>query len=205
MLPLARLWTWTGQLFIPLAFGWAIYIRNGFDTAPVPDGVVISRAYAGLLLTLAAGTILSWSFALYVSLAKQYRARTLAPPNTTFEEKKDRNVVISWATVLVFAAAVIAGIIVFGASYAKSELYVWDSLDPLGPGFWSSRAAAYEQSCLKHPCFALGAQVDSANRAIYGVYEYIRYVTDGAIVVLAFCLLSGLTAVVLRLRKMSPG
>ena len=88
MIPLAKLWTWTGQLFIPLAFAWAVYIRNGLDSAPPADGVLVSRAYAGLVLTLAAATVLSWSFALYVRAARQRQAKVLVPPNTTFEDEE---------------------------------------------------------------------------------------------------------------------
>src|SRR5947209_2189872 len=98
MMPLARLWTWTGQLFIPLALGWAVYVRNGLDTTAASEGVIVSRAYAGLLLTLACGAVLCWAFALYVHAAKQRGAHTLVPPNTTFENKKERNRALSWAT-----------------------------------------------------------------------------------------------------------
>lgn len=201
MIPLARLWTWTGQVFIPLAFAWAVYVRNGLDTAPPSDGVIISRAYAGLLMTLAAGMVLGWSFALYVAAAKQRRAKLLVPPNTTFEDKKDRNAIVSWATATVFAAAIIAELIVFGSSYAKSEIHDWESTTPLQRGFWSSRAAAHRESCEKQPCFALGARLDASRHPIYGVYEYIPYITDGAVLLLALGLFAGLVRLVSAPRK----
>src|SRR5258708_7182637 len=121
--PLARLWTWTGHLFIPLAFAWGFYVRGGLAVAPPAEGVVISRAYAGLLVTLAAGTVLAWTFALYVRVAKQRDARILVPPNTTFEEKKDRNTLVSCATAAVFALAVTLSLIVFGVRYADSAVH----------------------------------------------------------------------------------
>jgi hypothetical protein len=117
--PLAKLWTWIGQLFIPLAAGWAVYVRGGSSEIQPPEGVLISRAYAGLLLALAAGALLAWTAALYVAAAKRSHAQLLVPANTTFEEGDNRNLVISWATAAIFSMTVLLAIILFATSYSQ--------------------------------------------------------------------------------------
>ena len=199
MMPLARLWTWTGQLFIPLALGWAVYVRNGLDTTA--EGVVVSRAYAGLLLTLACGAVLCWAFALYVRAAKQRGAHTLVPPNTTFEDKKERNRTLSWATAVVFAVAILAGSILFASSYSNSRIHGWDATTPLSNDFWSSRLAAHGQGCPAHPCFALGPRMVAGRGPINGVFEYLPFLTDGAVLLLAFAFLSGIVLVLAAWRE----
>src|ERR1700680_1319037 len=100
MLALAKLWTWIGNTFVPLAIAWAFYMRGGL-TDRLATGVLISRGYWGIVGTLIAGGTLLWTMVLYVRLAKQNSA-ILVPPNTVFEDDANRNRVISWGTVLVF-------------------------------------------------------------------------------------------------------
>src|SRR5271165_132506 len=73
MLPLARVWTWIGQTFVPIALAWMIYVRNGLPAIPDKPGVIVSRAYLGLLISLFAGALLSWVYGLYVIQAKRSR------------------------------------------------------------------------------------------------------------------------------------
>ena len=203
MNPLAKLWTWTGQSFIPLAIAWAVYVRNGLlAEKPPTEGAIISRAYWGLLITLAAGTVLSWTLALYARAAKEKHSNILIPANTSFESETNRNRVISWATVCVFGIATTLALVVFGVRYAESMIYTWDAQSPLAQGFWASRVRAYELGCASQPCFAVGQRFD-ANGPIYGVNEYILYVTDGAIAVLAVLLLLGILFLFKAVRQKS--
>jgi hypothetical protein len=136
MTPLSKLWTWTGHLFIPFALGWAFFVRNGLlADKPPTDGAIISRAYWGILVTLAAGIVLSWAFALYARAAKERHSRIIVPGNTTFESESSRNLVISWATVCTFGVAVLLSLIVFGVRYAESSIYTWNAQSPLAHGF----------------------------------------------------------------------
>jgi hypothetical protein len=203
MLPLARLWTWTGHLFIPSAIGFAIYIRSGLPGELPQIGVIVSRAYLGLIVALVAGIVLVWAFALYVRAAKKLDAPTFVPPNTTFEDEKARNPIVSWGTVVAFCLSIILALIIFGARYAQSRIFEWDAQSALWEGFWRSRWIAHRLGCPSQPCFAVGPHMDGAH-PINGVVEYILYVTDGAILVLACILISGLAylaAVSLRKRS----
>ncbi|MET4481977.1 hypothetical protein [Bradyrhizobium sp. F1.13.3] len=202
MMPLARLWTWIGQIFIPLAIGWAIYIRNGFGEKLPPDGVLISRGYWGLLIALLAGSALVWTCALYIGLASKRRALLLVPPNTAFEDAKDRSAVISYGTACIFALAVLAALITFGARYSESFIQGWNSRTPVQQGFWSSRIKAHEVGCSSQPCYAVGPRIDGTGTTVFGVNEYILYVTDGVLALFALLLGSGLVylAVVLTRR-----
>jgi hypothetical protein len=191
MKALAKLWTWIGNSFIPLAIGWGLYVRNGLADQPPPLGVLISRAYWGVLVTLIAGTALTWTMALYVRLAKTERALILAPPNTAFEEDGARSRIISWGTVFVFVLSVLLALTVFGIRYAESQLHKWDGAQPLQASFWDSRAKAYELGCAKQPCFAIAQRIDAAGNPIFGVNEYILYLTDGALVFLTILMLLG--------------
>jgi hypothetical protein len=205
MMPLGRLWTWTGQLFIPLAIGWAFYITNGIGDKSPPDAVLISRAYWGLLATLLAGSALAWICALYVGMAKKHFVRLLVPPNTTFEEAKDRNPAISYGTACVFALSVLLALIMFTVRYSKSQIHAWDAAAPIERGFWSSRINAHQTGCTGQPCFAVGPRIDGAKNPIFGVNEYILYVTDGGLLVLALLLASGVIYIFLVLsKKQSP-
>lgn len=204
MMPLARLWTWTGHLFIPVAVVWAFYVRNGlFADKPPTEGAAISRAYWGLLVSLAAGAVLSWTVALYASAAKGSHSTTiLIPANTTFEDETNRNLVISWASLCVFSLAIALALSVFGVRYGDSLIHTWDAQSPLDHGFWSSRIKAYALGCTHQPCFAVGQRLD-ATGPIYGVNEYILYVTDGAILLLAAILVAGLVFLIRALRRKS--
>lgn len=205
MMPLGRLWTWTGQLFVPLAIGWAFYITNGFGDKLPADGVLISRAYWGLLATLLAGSALVWICALYVRMAKKDFARILLPPNTAFEEAKDRSATISYGTACIFALAVLVALIMFSVRYSESQIHAWDAQAPIERGFWSSRIKAHQAGCAGQPCYAVGPRVDAAKNPIFGVNEYILYVTDGGLIVLALSLAAGVTYLVIVLsRKSSP-
>src|SRR5258705_2504028 len=191
MMPLAKLWTWIGQLFIPLAIGWAIYVRNGFGEKIPPDGVLVSRGYWGVLLTRLAGGSLGWTGALYIRTARKRRARVLLPPNTAFEEVNDRNPVISYGTAFIFAVAVLVALVIFSVRYSESHIHGWNAQDPVQQGFWESRIKAHGMGCRSQPCFAVGPRVDGTGTPIFGVNEYILYVTDGGLVLLALLLASG--------------
>jgi hypothetical protein len=98
MMPLAKLWPWTGHAFILFAIGWAIFVRGGLIDKALPEGVAISQGYWGLVVALIAANALILALALYVRAG----ITSLVPPNTNFEELEDRNLVISWGTVFVF-------------------------------------------------------------------------------------------------------
>ncbi|WP_222016059.1 hypothetical protein [Rhizobium leguminosarum] len=168
-------------------------------TEPPAVGVIISRAYWGLLVTLLVSAALAWTAALYVRLAKAEGASTLVPPNSTFEEPQLRNRFISWATVCVFTLVCAAALVVFGNRYSESRVYRWDDLQPLEKTFWASRVQAHVIDCSNASCFAVAQHFDNAGKAIHGVNEYIPYVTDGAIAVLALLLIAGLLYLVVQL------
>ncbi|TAU83274.1 hypothetical protein [Rhizobium leguminosarum] len=192
MKALARLWTWIGNLFVPLAIGWAVYLRNGLADKPPPDGVLVSRAYWGVLIALVAAAAMAWTVALYVHLAKTEDEPILVPPNTTFEDDESRNRIISWGTVAVFVLAVVASLAVFGARYSESRIHGWNDQQPLQPNFLGSRARAFEQGCDAQPCFAVAQRVDADDNPIFGVNEYILYLTDGVLLFFALLAASGL-------------
>jgi hypothetical protein len=191
MLALAKLWTWIGNTFVPLAIGWAFYMRGGL-TNPLPMGVLISRGYWGIVVTLIAGAGLVWTMALYVRLAKKNGALIVVPPNTAFEDDASRNRVISWGTVVVFAVAVLSALTVSGVRYTDSQIHKWDDQQPLQRDFWGSRARAYGLGCPQQPCFAVGQRTDSDGKPVFGVNEYILYVTDGALVIFGLLILGGI-------------
>jgi hypothetical protein len=199
MMPLAKLWTWTGQVFIPLAIAWAVYVRNGFGEKVPPDGDLISRGYWGVLVTLVAGSALVWTCGLYIRMARKRRAVILMPPNTSFEDAKDRNSIISYGTGCVFAVAVLSALIVFGARYSRSLIYGWSAQAPVEQGFWSSRIKVHEMGCSSQPCFAVGPRVDPTGTPIFGVNEYILYVTDGLLIVSAVLLAFGVVHLIAAL------
>src|SRR4051812_42851429 len=155
MLPLARLWTWIGQLFVPIAFTWAYFVRNGPE-----EGVLISRGYLGLLASLAAGLALAWALGGYIRLAQRHAIRPAIPPNTMFEDDANRNTLISWGTLGVFATVCLAALIFFGARYSASRIHLWDDPTPLEHSFVGSRVKAHERGCSASPCFAMSARKD---------------------------------------------
>jgi hypothetical protein len=188
MLAVARLWTWIGQLFVPIAFAWAYFVRNGPG-----EGVLISRGYLGLLASLAAGSALAWTLGSYVRLAKLRDIRPAIPPNTMFEDDANRSMLISWGTLVVFTAVCLAALLLFGVRYSDSRIHQWDDPAPLDHSFAGSRVKAHESVCHSPPCFAMSARKDVKGNVLPGdIFEYIPYVTDGGIVALATVLLSGL-------------
>ncbi|WP_354132017.1 hypothetical protein [Bradyrhizobium sp. RT4b] len=130
----------------------------------------------------------------YVWKARVARVRILVPPNTTFEEEANRNAIVSWATVVIFALVVTGAIIDFGSRYATSRIYPWNSALPLADSFWSSRALARTSSCQAKSCFAMGRRVDGSGKAIDHVDQYFPYLTDGLLGLLIACLLGSLLA-----------
>src|SRR5712671_4157325 len=152
MSALAKCWTWVGCAFVPLAFGWAIYLQGGLADQPPAMGVLISRGYAGLFESLVAGCVLIWLLALYVRAARKQGLRLLIPPNTNFEEMDKRNPAISWATLVIFVAVLVAALIVFGTRYSTSAVHGWDDQQPLAAGFWASRSKAQSLGCQSAPC-----------------------------------------------------
>lgn len=189
---LAKLWTWTGHSFIPVAVGWAVFARGGLDSAAPSIGVLVSRGYWGLLMTLAAACVLIFAGALYVRAAKRNGLGIVVPPNTTFESGEERSLPISWGTVIIFGLAVVAGLAVFSARYADSRIHAWDDVRPLREEFLASRLTAHERGCSHQPCFAVGPRVDGAGKSLPGVNEYILYLTDGALLAAALLVMLGL-------------
>jgi hypothetical protein len=203
MLALAKFWTWVGHLFIPFAIGWSVYVRGGLTSAPPPTGVLVSRSYWGLLITLAVGTALIWALALYVREAKRKRASILVPPNTTFEED-ERNQLISWGTIIAFILATALSLIIFGVRYSESVIYRWDDQQPIHDSFFSSRAGAHALGCAKQPCFAVEKRIDASSNPVHGVNEYILYLTDGGLLVVSLGLIAGVGFLANTILRDSP-
>jgi hypothetical protein len=200
MLALAKLWTWIGQLFVPIAFAWAYFVRNGPS-----EGVLISRGYLGLLASLAAGSALAWTLGSYVRLAKRRDIRPAIPPNTMFEDDVNRSMLISWGTVVVFTAVFLGAILLFGVRYSDSRIHQWNDPAPLGHSFTGSRVKAHESRCPSPPCFAMSARKDDKGNVLPGdIFEYIPYVTDGGIVALAILQLGGLIFLGLMMSRKRP-
>ena len=204
MTPLAKLWTWTGHLFIPLAIGWAVFVRSGLADEPPSDGVIFSRAYWGVLVTLIAGSVLAWSWALYVKVGRHQPGVHMVPPNTTFEEAESRSLVISWVTAATFALSVVLALTIFGVRYGESVVHGWNAPTPADKGFVQSRLKAHDLGCQRQPCFAVGRRIKTNNQPIFGVNEYVLYVTDGAILVLSLTFGAGLMSVALEATRLHP-
>jgi hypothetical protein len=204
MVPLAKLWTFIGNWFIPLAAGWAVFVRAGLTEQP-SEGALISRAYWGLLVTLVVGAVLSWVFALYAKDAVKIHGESLFPPNTSFEDKVDRNLLISRGTFALFATSLLIALVLFASSYSDSVVHQWDAHDGLANGFWASRFEAHRLGCPRGPCFAMASRW-AGGTSLFGVHEYILYLTDGALFVLAAVWLSApvflINALVRRARPM---
>jgi hypothetical protein len=193
MAPLAKLWTWLGHLFIPIAVVWAIYLRGGLADKPPAIGVSVSRGYWGMVITLAAAALLLWTCALYIKEAKMKGKTILIPPNTTFEDGNQRSLFVSWGTACVFSIAVAVALAIFAGSYSDSVIYEWTSSVPVDDrSFWASRSSAHAIGCSKKPCFAVQRRNGFSENEINGVHEYLLYFTDGAIAVLVATCLAGL-------------
>jgi hypothetical protein len=196
MLPLAKFWTFVGQSFVPLAAAWIYFIRNGPN-----EGALISRAYFGLLLTLLVAAALIWSLALYVRAAKAKHLLPAIPPNTTFEDLKNRNRLLSWGTLIGFLIAVAVAMVAFGARYSESLIYRWDADTPLASSFLRSRKLAHQLTCSEKSCFAMGRRIDTNSADPTKVAEYIPFVTDGSLILFALVFFAGvifLTTVTIR-------
>jgi MFS family permease len=195
MLPLARFWTWAGAAYVPAAASGIFFISNGPHR-----GVLISAGYLGLCASLAIGAILAVTLALYVMKARKSAIPIIVPPNTLFEDEKNRSELMSWGTVIIFALAIVAGLVFFGNRYADSHIHLWDSATPLADSFIGSRAAAYAKGCAKQPCFATGQRMEDKTPADH-VAEYILYWTDGLVIFLCLCLLLSLAFLAYGLRR----
>lgn len=192
MLPLAKLWTWIGTVFVPLAIGWMVYVRGGMSDSVAETGILISRGYWGLLATLIAGSALTWTLLLYVRLAKKSGQRFLVPPNTTFEDSNSRNIIVSSATLIVYIVVFFVSLAVFSVRYSDSNLHSWDSVSPLKNGFLLSRVEAHSVGCKAAPCYAVFKRVQPDSKPISGVLEYVLYYTDGAIIIFVIIVLAGI-------------
>ena len=201
MLPLARMWTWTGQTYVPVAIAWMIYVRNGFPTTPDDPGVIVSRGYLGLLISLFAGALLSWIYGLYVIKARDLAREPFVPPNTTFEELNSRSLVISWLTASCFALITLLSVLSFATVYSGSMIAKWDSTSPIMNGFWGSRQAAFAVGCIHQPCFAMTPRLHNGGKPIYGVAEYILYITDGVLILGVLAFFSGLLRSILSVTR----
>ncbi|RXH21195.1 hypothetical protein XH94_38085 [Bradyrhizobium zhanjiangense] len=198
MLPLARFWTWVGHSFIPLAVGWAYFVRNGPD-----EGVLITRGYFGWALTLLVGAALTFALGRYISLAKARHLAIFIPPNTTFEATNNRNRMISWVTLVAFALFLIAANILFASRYADSRIHRWDSPTPLDQSFVGSRLKAHQASCSDRSCFAISKRV-SGTGPVRDVMQYFPYYTDGLLILLAAAQLAALAYLAVVLSRPEP-
>jgi hypothetical protein len=199
MIPLAKLWSWTGHAFILFAIGWAIFVRGGLSDKSLPEGVAISQGYWGLIVALIAANALIWTLALYVRAAKRENAKFLVPFNTNFEDLDDRNLIISWGSVTLFVIAVVIAIALFSVRYSDSILREWGKDAPMTGGFIGSRVQAHKVGCDHQPCFAVASQFDKNVRIPSGVNEYILYLTDGLLVVLVLTVAVGLVFLVISI------
>jgi hypothetical protein len=186
MLPLARFWTILGGAYLPAAASWGFFVYNGPHR-----GMLISAGYLGLGVTLAVGTVLASTLALYIRKARRVHAPIIAPPNTLFEDQDHRSRLLSWGTVAIFGIVVLAGVVCFGNRYADSRIYLWDSTAPLSDSFIGSRAEAQAKGCPKGPCFAMAQRMEGAGPADH-VAEYIPYLSDGLLIVFAVTQLGAL-------------
>ncbi len=190
MLPLAKFWTFAGQWFIPLTVAWAYFVRTGSD-----EGVLVSRGYWGLLVSLLMGTAMMSALALYVSAAKRANMPLTIPPNTAFEDDANRHPMISRLTVVVFCAAIFGSLIVFGARYSTSEVYEWNSNEALAEGFFKSRQKAHDPKTTG--LLAMGKRFDEGGKELKEVNEYLRYWSDGALLLLSYAFLASLVSLVI--------
>lgn len=110
-----------------------------------------------------------------------------------FEDPANRNTLISWGTLSVFAAVCLAALIFFGVRYSDSRVHQWNDPTPLDQSFVGSRIKAHERGCSAPPCFAMSARKDAKGNVLPGaIFEYIPYITDGGIAALAAVQLCGL-------------
>jgi hypothetical protein len=134
-------------------------------------------------------------------MAIKSRARIIVPPNMALEESKDRSLVISYGTAFIFALSIVLALIMFGVRYSESLVHHWNAQAPIQQKFWASRITAHSMGCSAQPCFAIGQRMDSNGSPIFGVNEYVLYVTDGSIALLALLLISGLVFLIIVLTR----
>jgi hypothetical protein len=187
MLPLAKLWTWIGQTFIPVAIAWAVYVRGGLAGEQIEESVLISRGYWGLLVALAVGTSLAIVALLYARETHRSKSRSCIPTNTTLDET-GKSIPISRGTAVIFILFVLGSLGLFGGRYADSRIHAWEGISPLASGFWSSRLKAHEGGCGHGPCYAVAERLNLGH-PISGVNEYVLYLTDGILVLLIAALI----------------
>jgi hypothetical protein len=106
----------------------------------------------------------------------------------TRSAESDRNLVISWASVATYFLAVVAALVVFGRRYADSRIHEWDKDVPLAPSFWGSRMVAWTQNCTETSCYAMGNRFGADGKPLEYVDQYLPYVTDPALALLALLL-----------------
>ncbi|WP_316228258.1 hypothetical protein [Bradyrhizobium sp. SZCCHNR1039] len=199
MLPLAKFWTWLGNYFLPIAIAWAYFVRNGAD-----EGIKVSRGYWGLVASLTVGALLMLTLALYIGKARKAK-KALLPPNTAFETDEVRNLTISWGTIAIYFTAILTALVVFGSRYADSKIYAWDDKKaPLAGSFWESRVIAWTQSCTKSPCYAMGNRFGEGDKKLEYVDQYIPYVTDLVLVVLASLFIASLVTLLIVVFRREP-
>jgi hypothetical protein len=191
MIPLARVWTWTGGAFLAVAITWVVANRGGQPGPSFQEGILISQAYMYLIAALASFAALVWIFALYVKSARRSSAEPVVPPNMLFETATERNPLISWVTAVVFLLTTLAGLFFFGSRYGTSVIHDWESQREIASGFWASRIEAHRLGCAKGPCFALAQHRDPQNNPINGVWEYVLLWTDGVLLLLILLGLAG--------------
>jgi hypothetical protein len=49
MVVLAKLWTFTGEIYIPIALGWGVFVRGG-TPGDFKEGVLVTWGYRGYCL-----------------------------------------------------------------------------------------------------------------------------------------------------------
>jgi hypothetical protein len=179
MLPLAKFWTFAGHWFVSLTVVWAYFVRTGSD-----EGVLVSRGYWGLLVSLLVGTAMMSALALYISAARRANAPIAIPPNTTFEDDANRQPLISWLTVLVLCAAIFVSLVVFGDRYSSSKIHAWDCKEPLADGFLTSRLKAHDPGA--KGLLAMGNRFDERGKKLNEVNEYVRYWSDSVLLLLSY-------------------
>lgn len=187
LLPLAKFWTFIGQAFVPFGATWIYLVRTGPD-----PGVLITRAYFGLGISLLVGAALVWSLALYVRAARLVGTWPLIPPNTTFEDMQHRSRLLSWGTLAIFVLSLGSCIVVFGIRYGESNVYRWGAEKPLANSFLQSRIMAHNTACSSEPCFAMAQQASSSCKTGFGVAQYFTYISDGVLLGFALIISSGL-------------
>lgn len=176
MVVLAKLWTFIGQIYIPIALVWGFFVRGG-TPGHFERSVLISWGYWGLLFALAVGATLVFIAALYVQKARRRGDGISVPPNTMFGPEAARNRYVVWGTAIFFVLSLTGGLIVFGDRYSDSHIHRWNEVSAVKNGFWSSRVTAHHEGCEHATCYAM-AQRMFPGGPMKGVNQYYLYLTD---------------------------